>query len=473
MVRFHTYPIEELQVDGAAASLGLPREGIGGLVYGFQNQLRVRLGAVSAPVCVDFQDLPGHPGEPERKWEDVVELDVQLHSERALTTALMVVTGPGSGQQGTFAVLGAHGQGLHRLRVSALGLDRDAGVERDGEDQGPVVEHFLLELWPSQRKRDPAVMRVGSEVARARLARGEMTGSEADSEVNEPGWEEQQQEHDDAAALARPVGAVAPDGSPREGATWEVGFRNLHVMAGERAQVPPVGELYPGGLVYPDGFDDASEGDAGAVATGVAMGPVLVFSEALAGAPTDVEAEWEDVSEYSVYVSAGPLRVEGDGDETLEADEEGGTEAPRLDAHGPGWYRLRIHGANRALEFDGVARDPLERYLAQAWPEPAPRAMIVWREELDALRYPEEADPLRATDAAPRTVPTLAQWRPRRTEKWDNGFADPELEMTGEDWHRITTLYGKEAAKSMRAQYKAARGLTTEALAQVEQPGVE
>lgn len=431
MSLFRTYPISPLVLEGAATRLGLPDEHLGGLVWGNDANLMIELGALRAPVGLEFKDVSERPGEPDPRWEDVVELDVQLHPARALTMQLTVQTGDGAGERAEFAVLGARGGGLHRLRVSALGRDLEAGADRGHAASGPELEHYLFELWPSQAAQSPAAVRRGSEPACA------------------------------SVMPARQMGDVAATGQLRDGVAHEAEFGKLFVRAGHRPQTPPVDARYPGGLVNPDSPKDGDDGHAGTVATGFAVGQALVFSEALACPPGSVEAGWEDVSEYSVYVSEGPLVVEGD----LEGR---AARAHRLDAHGPGWYRLRIHAANRAVQHGGASREPLERYLAQAWPEAEPRDMIVWREEMDAILHPQKTDPHRATDAAPRTVPTRPGWKPRRSEKWDIGISHPDLVMTGDDWHRITTLYGKEVAKRLRTEYKAARGLTTEAMQRVQ-----
>ena len=43
----------------------------------------------------------------------------------------------------------------------------------------------------------------------------------------------------------------------------------------------------------------------------------------------------------------------------------------RLDAHGPGDYRLRIHAKGRDTDYDGSRLDPVEDYMIVAWPEQA------------------------------------------------------------------------------------------------------
>lgn len=105
------------------------------------------------------------------------------------------------------------------------------------------------------------------------------------------------------------------------------------------------------------------------VMTGIASGVVRVRSEALASRPSVVADGWEDVAEVSLEVRSGPLRVMG----------IGGTSGPevRLDVHGPGDYRLRIHANGRDTDYDAARLDPVEDYLILAWPEqPSPPATL-------------------------------------------------------------------------------------------------
>ena len=101
------------------------------------------------------------------------------------------------------------------------------------------------------------------------------------------------------------------------------------------------------------------------VTTGIASGNVRIWSEPLASRPSVVADGWEDVAEVSLAVRSGPLRVMG----------IGGTTGPevRLDAHGPGDYRLRIHANGRDTAYDAARLDAVEDYLILAWPEqPSP-----------------------------------------------------------------------------------------------------
>lgn len=105
------------------------------------------------------------------------------------------------------------------------------------------------------------------------------------------------------------------------------------------------------------------------VSSGVATGPVEVTTQALTSAPQQVADGWQDVAEVSVTVSDAPLVVGG---WTLALGEE-----HRLDASGPGSYRVRIHANGRDTDYDGSVLEPVEQYFIQAWPAPyAPPATL-------------------------------------------------------------------------------------------------
>ena len=98
--------------------------------------------------------------------------------------------------------------------------------------------------------------------------------------------------------------------------------------------------------------------------TGIASGPVRITVDALTSAPTEIEVEWDDIGEVSLDVNTGPIVLVGPM-ETLSPD------APRLDAHGPGTYRLRIHGRNRDQDYDLAVSETQEEYLILCWKAPA------------------------------------------------------------------------------------------------------
>ena len=101
------------------------------------------------------------------------------------------------------------------------------------------------------------------------------------------------------------------------------------------------------------------------VTTGISSGNVKVWGEAITSRPSMIAEGWEDIAEVSLTVRSGPLQVMG----------IGGTTGPevRLDACGPGDYRLRIHAKGRDTDYDAARLDAVEDYLILAWPEqPSP-----------------------------------------------------------------------------------------------------
>lgn len=85
-------------------------------------------------------------------WEDVVEVSLTIPSEIGVRVTSW------AGESSWPLELPA---GSYRLRVSARG--RDAGAADEFVDQ--VVDHYLLQLWPSPPEPD-AIIRVGSQNAR-------------------------------------------------------------------------------------------------------------------------------------------------------------------------------------------------------------------------------------------------------------------------------------------------------------------
>lgn len=118
---------------------------------------------------------------------------------------------------------------------------------------------------------------------------------------------------------------------------------------------PEQADARPVCLVFEPRDNEAS------VRTGIASGYVRVWGEALSSRPSAVADGWEDVAEVSLRVSSGPLRFEG-------MEKSIGPEV-RLDAHGPGEYRVRIHANGRDTDVDASRLDPVEDYLIRAWPE--------------------------------------------------------------------------------------------------------
>lgn len=108
------------------------------------------------------------------------------------------------------------------------------------------------------------------------------------------------------------------------------------------------------------------------VRTGIASGYVRITTEALDGPPATIDESWEDIGEVSLDSSPDiPMRVVG-------MDWPPEEELPdRLDAHGPGTYRLRVHARGRDLYWDGSTLEPVEDYLILSWLAPyAPPATL-------------------------------------------------------------------------------------------------
>lgn len=97
------------------------------------------------------------------------------------------------------------------------------------------------------------------------------------------------------------------------------------------------------------------------VLSGVASGPVLAECQALLGPPAQLAGGWEDIAEVSLDVGDWALAVTGWSDEPPP---------PRLDAAGPGTYRVRVHASGRDTAWDAPVSEPVERFLVQAWPAP-------------------------------------------------------------------------------------------------------
>lgn len=73
--------------------------------------------------------------------------------------------------------------------------------------------------------------------------------------------------------------------------------------------------------------------------------------------------DWDDIVEVSLRCRVGPLQV-------LPLDDE--ADLPRLDAAGPGDYRLRVHARNRDVpgtDADG-SETSTDEYRLVCWPEP-------------------------------------------------------------------------------------------------------
>lgn len=101
------------------------------------------------------------------------------------------------------------------------------------------------------------------------------------------------------------------------------------------------------------------------VVTGIASGFVRVTTEALDGPPSTIDDTWEDIGEVSLETTPDmPMRAAG---VDWVPDEE---LTDRLDPHGPGSYRLRVHARGRDIYYDGAKLEPVEDYLIPSWPAP-------------------------------------------------------------------------------------------------------
>ncbi|PYI69758.1 hypothetical protein CVV68_01215 [Arthrobacter livingstonensis] len=103
------------------------------------------------------------------------------------------------------------------------------------------------------------------------------------------------------------------------------------------------------------------ESDQLLVRTGIYMGPVRVTTEVLETRPELVEADWEDIEEYSLRLETGTISLTGFRDEPFLIG--------RI-AAGPVDYRVRIHAKGRDINYDLAVDEPCEDYLIVLWPEP-------------------------------------------------------------------------------------------------------
>ena len=149
---------------------------------------------------------------------------------------------------------------------------------------------------------------------------------------------------------------------PDPHATVWVDFHVVTVGDHDAQDEPPQEAAEPLCLVFEPPVSTTS------ISTGVAVGDLAVRCEALDECPREAPAEWEDVAEVSLTVRHGPLMATG-WNPRRPGD--------RLDGHGPGNCRVRVHARGRDTAYDDVATTPTEEYLVQAWPqEPSPPARL-------------------------------------------------------------------------------------------------
>ena len=119
---------------------------------------------------------------------------------------------------------------------------------------------------------------------------------------------------------------------------------------------PSAGEI-TNGLV-------ASAPGVAVIITGASSGLVTLTTEVHRSAPPRVTTQgWEEVVDHSIEALSGELRVA-----CLMDDPPA---LPLLTPFGPGHYRMRLHVRGRDFAPDGVAFEPLEKYLLLIWPAPA------------------------------------------------------------------------------------------------------
>lgn len=104
----------------------------------------------------------------------------------------------------------------------------------------------------------------------------------------------------------------------------------------------------------------------GIVQTGIEAGPVKIEIRTLEEAPLSVETGWEDISEIS-FGAGKDARTSIRGDEAYSNTDQTDW-VQRLDAHGEGWYRMRVHAKGRDTETGDWVKEPVESYLFISWP---------------------------------------------------------------------------------------------------------
>ncbi|MDR2256254.1 MAG: hypothetical protein LBE25_09690 [Arthrobacter sp.] len=281
---------------------------------------------------------------------------------------------------------------------------------------------------------------------------GENEKRDADGPEYEPWPDSEEARFDRAKAHAIQAGGISPTGGLRSGFEDEVDGHLLWIGA-LALLVPgpyPVGFL--GGLLVADSESDDTP--AITINTGVSNGTVFLYTEALAVEPASLEPGFEDVVELSVRVDQGPVFVEGG----LGRDS---SPERRIDGHGPGWYRVRVHAVNRDLEDGCEATAPWEQYLVQAWPEDACRDALVFRETsaasggLDDLA--EVEDRPWGSDEAPRVIPMTPGWvEPAPTVHYDRPqIPRPEaVDWAGTEWEELYDEEGPaEPALGLERRY--------------------
>lgn len=151
------------------------------------------------------------------------------------------------------------------------------------------------------------------------------------------------------------------------------------------------------------------------IITGIAMGPVRILVDRRDERPGETVENWEDVVEVSLHVTDEDVVAAGPYADAPDA-------GLALNPPGVQWFRLRVHGRNRDLEYDLVASGPHEDYLLTTWPEApsAPSVISVGSECARQLNTPR-------TPSSPSTAP-VAVTNPRPAHSGDWFTESPEDE---------------------------------------------
>lgn len=151
------------------------------------------------------------------------------------------------------------------------------------------------------------------------------------------------------------------------------------------------------------------------IITGIVMGPARIIVDRRDERPGETVENWEDVVEVSLQaadddiVAAGPY-----------ADAPDGSFA--FNPPGAKWFRLRVHGRNRDLEYDLVASGPHEEYLLMTWPE-APSVPSVISVGSECAR---QLNTTRTPSSPSAAAVAVTNPRPARSGDWSTDSPEDE-----------------------------------------------
>jgi hypothetical protein len=121
----------------------------------------VKTGSQWGPFGVVMQVLDADPGPAPTRWQDVVELSVEITGDLYVGE---IVNGP----VGSVAAQ----PGSYRMRVAAEGRTesaaRDASFPDDEDDDDTALEHYLVSIWPAPSSAS-AIVRQDSQYAQDEL----------------------------------------------------------------------------------------------------------------------------------------------------------------------------------------------------------------------------------------------------------------------------------------------------------------